>query len=42
MRPSFTDALVTRRAFWSGGGLRPVEFRLQALRRLRQMLRLLN
>jgi hypothetical protein len=36
---SITAALAAQRAFWSGGGSSPVEFRLQALR---QMLHFLN
>jgi aldehyde dehydrogenase (NAD+) len=34
---SVTAALAAQRAFWSGGSSRPVEFRLQALRRLREV-----
>jgi acyl-CoA reductase-like NAD-dependent aldehyde dehydrogenase len=36
-RPSITDALAAQRAFFAGGRPREVEFRLRALRRLREV-----
>ena len=42
MRASITDALAAQSVFLIGGRSGAVEFRLQALRRLRQVLRFLN
>ena len=41
-RAAITDALAAQRAFWTGGRSMAVEFRLQALRQLRQVLRFLD